>query len=233
MFAKKTWCIWLGLMLWTSVAMADSWMPPTTRIFATKNGRYGLLVKPIRHKKGHLVAEGTLFTFEMNGKRKVLWKRVLVSIPVHVTLFEVGWRQVYVVTRDMWGSVGGRHAMVLYDTKGQPRRSFRLEDILTPKEISTHVLRSVSSRWWGRGLTLSLAPKRRQPTLKLSFSWKQGARKTVLINLRDGKLVPNTPRLRLDLLQPRKKKKLFPLKSLRPIRVVPAKPREPRGPRGE
>ena len=117
----------LGLALALSaVARADSWPPPRPRVFAEPlQGRYAFKSLPGS-------GEGVLFTLDTDGKEQVMWRAALVNVPHRVI---VGRSGKHVVTLDSWGRFGGEHALVVYGEKGKVLADFKLEDLLTKKEI--------------------------------------------------------------------------------------------------
>jgi hypothetical protein len=119
----------------SSVARGDSWPWPEPRIFA--NGKYAIKTLPAKlvGKNGEVSfgnSEGIFFTLGEDGKEKVIWRARLVNIPLRAIVAESG---KYVITLDTWGHVGHEHCLVVYGEKGKVIADFKLEDLLTAKEI--------------------------------------------------------------------------------------------------
>jgi hypothetical protein len=124
----------------SSVARADKWPPPKPRIFAQRNGVYAFKTLPDS-------SEGVYFTLDERGEEKVIWRAKLVNIPVRAILAESAKGGKYVITLDTWGRIGHEHCLVVYGEKGKVIADFKLEDLLTAKEIES-LPASVSSRGW-------------------------------------------------------------------------------------
>ena len=135
-------------VLLSSVARGDSWGWPQPRIFA--NGKYAIKTLPATSvgKSGEVSfgnSEGVFFTLDEDGKEKVIWQAKLVNIPLRAIVAESG---KYVVTLDTWGHVGYEHCLVVYGgEKGKVIADFKLEDLLTAKEIES-LPASVTIRGW-------------------------------------------------------------------------------------
>jgi hypothetical protein len=136
----------LGLALGlSSDARADKWPPPKPRIFAQPNGKYALKILPDN-------SEGVYFTLDDRGEEKVIWRAKLVNIPVRVTLAESakGGKYVqYVITIDTWARIGSEHCLVVYGEKGKVIADFKLEDLLTAKEIESLPTEASGPHWSG------------------------------------------------------------------------------------
>jgi hypothetical protein len=90
--------------------------PPEPRVFASSSGRTGLKVLP----KGN-GAVGICFTLNEDGSERVLWRRDLVNVPGDVVVLDqAGDAHRVVVTLDTHGMLGGQHALVVYNAKGEP-----------------------------------------------------------------------------------------------------------------
>ena len=130
------------LMLTVAVAVAlsspvraDTWVPPRPLLFA--NGVHGFKSLPQSN-------EGVFFTLDDDGKEKVIWRAKLVNIPLRAIIAESG---KYVITLDTWGHVGYEHCLVVYGEKGKVIADFKLEDLLTAKEIAS-LPATVTIRGW-------------------------------------------------------------------------------------
>jgi hypothetical protein len=154
-------CTTLAFM--ANLAVADSWLPPYSRVFASEDGRAGveLLVPKTKSDKVKL----RLFTFD-GTDRKVAWERTLDYVPHRVFVAPSGQA---VVTMDMWGRVGYDHALVIYDNKGKTIKDAKLEDLLTQQEISEKVMSTVSSRWWSSDAETKFVEDDVQFEIKLSW----------------------------------------------------------------
>jgi hypothetical protein len=154
----------LGLALvLSSVARADKFpaVPPQPKLFASVYGVYAFKALPdvssvgtrTRTEGVHSAAqagqivgnsEGVFFRLDENAKEKVIWRAKLVNIPNRAILAESG---KYVITLDSWRSVGFDHCLVVYGEKGKVIADFKLEDLLTAKEIEG-LSASITHRGW-------------------------------------------------------------------------------------
>ncbi len=121
---------------------ADSWAPPSPKVFASPYGTHGFKVLKPQFGKP---SEGLLFRLDDEGKERAVWSGKLVNTP-HRVLVDEGGR--FVVTIDTYGSLGGAHALVIYGEKGKVIRDMKLEDFLTADELEKKVMSTVSSRHW-------------------------------------------------------------------------------------
>src|SRR6266851_370973 len=112
----------------SSDARADDWARAEPRIFAQPNGKYAVKILPAS-------SEGVYFTLDDRGGEKVIWRSKLVNIPVRAMLAESAKGGRYVITLDSWGRIGYEHCLVIYGAKGKVIAGFKLEDLLTAKEI--------------------------------------------------------------------------------------------------
>jgi hypothetical protein len=116
----------VGSLAWGQAVVAV----PYARVFASASGRVGLKVLP-NVKDPLQPATGILFTLGEDGSEKELWRRELVNLPGQVSVFEDG-QQVYVVALDGWGSLGGKHGMVVYGGQGQVLRDLHSDELRAP-----------------------------------------------------------------------------------------------------
>jgi len=116
----------VGSQAWAQAVVAV----PYPRVFASASGRVGLKVLP-NVKDPLQPATGILFTLGVDGSEKELWRRELVNLPGQVSVFEDG-QQVYVVALDSWGSLGGKHGMVVYGGQGQVLRELHSDELRPP-----------------------------------------------------------------------------------------------------
>ena len=124
-------------LILSSVVRADKWPAPRPKLFA--NGDYGFKSLPDKaiSKSGEVIygiGEGVFFTLDEDGKDKVIWRAKLVNIPVRAIITQFG---KYVITLDTWGHPGYEHCLVIYGEKGKVIADFKLEDLLTAKEIES------------------------------------------------------------------------------------------------
>ncbi len=154
----------LGLALVLSFdARADKFPagPPQPKLFASEYGYYALKILPdvssvttrTRTEGVHQAvqaaqivgnSEGVFFALDENAKEKVIWRAKLVNIPYRAIIVESG---KYVITLDSWRSVGFDHCLVVYGENGKLIADFKLEDLLTAKEIES-LNGSVTHRGW-------------------------------------------------------------------------------------
>jgi hypothetical protein len=141
MTGRKFLTLGLGLALVLSFdARADDIIAgrPQPKLFASVDAMYGFKTLPdaasVTMRAGHIVgtSEGVFFTLDEHAKEKVIWRAKLVNIPGRAILAESG---KYVITLDSWLSSGFEHCLVVYGEKGKVIVDFKLEDLLTAKEI--------------------------------------------------------------------------------------------------
>jgi hypothetical protein len=125
-------------------------------------------------------ASGRLFEFDSEGNEKSIWESRLVNIPVDVY---VAFDGPTVVTIDTACKAGFEHSLVVYGARGTVLRDYRLEDVLTPEEIQSHVKRSISSRLWAQDARFDFDDKAKEFVITLSWG------RTVRIALASGQLV--------------------------------------------
>jgi hypothetical protein len=148
MFYRRPLMLVVGLALvLSSAARADSWGSPQPGIYG--NGKYGFKTVPAKtvDKSGQVFfgnSEGVLFTLDEDGKEKEIWRAKLVNVPLRAMIAQTG---KYVMTLDTWAHVGYEHCLLIYGEKGNVIADFKLEDLLTAKEIAG-LPATVSSRGW-------------------------------------------------------------------------------------
>jgi len=195
----------LGLALTVaSDARADSFpaVPPPPKLFASVDGTHSLKTLPdvssvgIRTRTegdhspaqaGQLVgtSEGVFFTLDEHAKEAVIWRAKLVNIPNRAILVESG---KYAVTLDSWRSAGFDHCLVVYGEKGKVIADFKLEDLLTAKEIES-LPASVTHRGWSdKGIAEFEDRSREQEELVIRMKHR-GWTKVIRLTLSTGKLV--------------------------------------------
>jgi len=124
----------------SSAARADDLLGPEPRIYAQSHGKYAIKALPdISAGK----SEGVFFTLDEDGKEKVIWRTKLVNFPVQAIVTDNG---KYVITLDTWARID-EHCIVVYGEKGKLIADFKLEDLLTTKEIES-IPRTVTMRGW-------------------------------------------------------------------------------------
>lgn len=154
---------------------ADSWAPPSPKVFGSEYGSHGFKVlKPVFGKP----CEGVLFRLGPDGKDRVVWEAKLVNTPSRVLVDDGG---KFVVTIDTYGNLGFAHSLVIYGDKGKVVRDFKLEDLLTKDEIATKVTRTISSRHWAHKSSFKL----RGGHLEIQLGWGKKLR----VELATGKIV--------------------------------------------
>ena len=160
---------------WVSRALADSWLAPKPRIFASSFGDYGLKMIP-----GEPSASATLFTLNEKGEEQAAWQGPLVNIPYRVYVSDAG----RVVTVDTYARLGYEHALVVYDEKGKVLADYQLEDLLTAEEIKDHVAVTAGSRWWNNDAQIGFSPDGETFTIELPWG------KVIMVDLKTGKPAP-------------------------------------------
>jgi hypothetical protein len=126
-------------------ALADSWVPPYSRVFASEDGSAGVEALMLNGKPNEVILRA--FTYD-GVERKTKWEQKLNYVPHRVY---VSSQAETVVTLDVWARVGYEHSLVVYANNGRTLNDFRLEDLLTAEEITNHVPATASSRWWSTG----------------------------------------------------------------------------------
>ena len=181
------------------VARADKFpaVPPQPKLFASEYGSYALKILPDVSSVGSRrrtegvhdgvqavqivgTSEGVFFALDENAKEKVIWRAKLVNIPNRAILVESG---KYVITLDSWRSVGFDHCLVVYGEKGKVIADFKLEDLLTAKEMEG-LSGSVTYRGWFAGFE----DRSRQDELVIRMKHKDWA-KVIRLSLSSGKIV--------------------------------------------
>jgi hypothetical protein len=183
----------LGLALvLSSVAHADKFLavPPEPKLFASMHGSYALKVVPdvssVSTRDGQVTgkSEGVLFTLDENAKEMVIWRAKLVNIPNRAIVAESG---KYVITLDSWRSIGFQHCLVVYGEKGKVIADFKLEDLLTAKEIE-RLPASVTHRGWSDKDIADFEDRSRNDELVIRMKYK-GWTKVILLSLSSGRIV--------------------------------------------
>jgi hypothetical protein len=188
----------------SSDARADKFPagPPQPKLFASVYGAYAFKALPdvssvstrTRTEGVHSAAqagqilgnsEGVFFTLGGNAKEQVIWRAKLVNIPNRALLVESG---KYVVTLDSWRSVGFDHCLVVYGEKGKVVADFKLEDLLTAKEIEA-LPASVTHRGWSdRDIAEFEDRSRERDELVIRMKYK-GWTKVIRLSLSSGRVV--------------------------------------------
>jgi hypothetical protein len=192
----------LALVQWSN-ARADTFpaVPPQPTLFSSVYGTYALKILPDVSSVGSRKrtegvhgpeqavqvvgnSEGVFFALDENAKEKVIWRAKLVNIPSRAILVESG---KYVITLDSWRSVGFDHSLVVYGEKGKVIADFKLEDLLTAKEIES-LPSSVTYRPWSDNYIAEFEDRSRQDELVIRMKHKDWA-KVIRLTLSTGKLV--------------------------------------------
>ena len=195
----------LGLALVVSSdARADKFpaVPPQPKLFASVYGTYALKTLPdvssvstqtraesvqwsaqARQIVG--TSEGMFFTLDEHAKEKVIWRAKLVNIPNRAILVESG---KYVITLDSWRSAGFDHCLVVYGEKGKIIADFKLEELLTAKEIES-LPNSVTSRSWSDKDIAEFEDRSREEDQLIIRMKYNGWAKVIRLSLSTGKLV--------------------------------------------
>jgi len=135
-----TLAVGLSLVL-SSAACADDLIAPGPRIYAqSSSGKYAIKILPGTSADKD---EGVFFTLDKEGKEEVIWRTKLVNIPGPAIIAENG---KYVITLDTFGRID-EHCLVVYGEKGKVIADFKLEDLLTAREIES-IPRTVTMRGW-------------------------------------------------------------------------------------
>src|SRR5207245_6704144 len=127
-------------------------------------------------------SEGVFFTLDEHAKEKVIWRAKLVNIPNRAVLVESG---KYVITLDSWRSVGFDHCLVVYGEKGKVIADFKLEDLLTAKEIEG-LPSSITHRSWSDKHIAEFEDRSREDQLVIQMKYK-GWTKVIRLSLSSGR----------------------------------------------
>lgn len=154
---------------------------PPRRIFASANGRFGCHVV-CRLNRMDALATGELYTFDVDGKEKQVWKVDWTFVPVRLVISDEG----KVVTLNAWGCEGYAHTLVAYGADGRILKDYTLDSLLSPQEIREHVDTTFSNRFWNNEskLWFSKNPAGRE-RLVIQLSWG----KQIEVDLETGELM--------------------------------------------
>jgi hypothetical protein len=123
---------------------ADTWDRPKPKDFTSPSGNRTF--KLTLGGPGLFdIANGVLILRDKDNKEKTVWQRKLVNLPHQAFVSD---KTNHVVTIDTYARLGFQHSLVLYGENGEVLGDYRLEDLLTAKEIQDNVKQTVSSRWW-------------------------------------------------------------------------------------
>jgi hypothetical protein len=177
MISRRFLTLAVGLaVVLSSVARADKWPPPRPMLFA--NGVYAFKSLPAN-------SEGVFFTLNEDGNEKVIWRAKLVNIPVRAILSENG---KYVITLNSWAHVGYEHCLVVYGEKGKVIADFKLEDLLTAKEIESLPASTSIRGWSDKGIADYEDRSREEDELVIRMKHKDWA-KIIRLSLSSGRIV--------------------------------------------
>ena len=203
--ARPTFLLLLGFALvLSSDARADDFRagPPQPKLFASVYGTYALKTLPdvasvgtqtrtegvhSPAQAGQIVgtSEGVFFTLDEHAKEKLIWRAKLVNIPNRAILVESG---KHVITLDSWRSAGFDHCLVVYGEKGKVIADFKLEDLLTAKEIDG-LPASVTHRSWSDKDVAEFEDRSREEDKLIIRMKYNGWAKVIRLSLSTGKLV--------------------------------------------
>jgi len=163
--------IFIGILV-TTIAKADEWFMPQVSAYYSENNEYKLIVTPtffpenyfrylyksdkrpkskrILRKIEELEQGITPCVAELYKESEtgsvLIWKKPLLNdiCPIHAIVANDGSS---VATFDNWYSMGyGKNIFVVYDEKGEAKRSYKLEEI-SPFPLDDY-MKSVVSLWW-------------------------------------------------------------------------------------
>jgi hypothetical protein len=174
----ETTILFLVLAIIASTIRADSWARPTTKRVTSADKLWEFTAEPPKSSPLSGKSTGTLISAK---DKSVVWRAPLVCIPVFIEAYTVDGKP-YVVTRDRWHRVGYDHCLVIYGPDGKVVKDYKLEDLLTEREILRHVTHSVSSRWWNEGTKYEFV---KGGKYRMRFKWG----KEVVVDLRTGKIL--------------------------------------------
>jgi hypothetical protein len=209
----KHFLLYVLISVFSSAAIADSWMPARPLTISSDGGSYRLTIYP-RSLSGALpyfedLVEGKVNPGQKEGanprceasleiltgnKYELVWRKHLENDVAPISAL-VSNKDGSFVTFDNWHSVGrGPNTMVIYDSSGEVVRKFSLEDLL-PQEHVESLPNSVSSTTWRTNqrldwhselLHLEIVDKNQDP-----LEYYQGKAKTIelAVNMLDGSVV--------------------------------------------
>ena len=142
-------CALCALLIWGSVACADTCMPipdrPRTAIAIDGSAR---LLEVASGGSPAPVRSINVYARDADQAEKLVWQAPLVNFPGRFFVAPLGQT---VVTMDTWCSTG-TDALVFYGPSGKlVKRYERAEGVLILPSESAWVQRSVSSYWWNKG----------------------------------------------------------------------------------
>ena len=192
MTRRRVLTLGLGLALVLSFdARADTFPaePPQPKLFASVYGVYAFKTLPdgpVGTRAGQVIgkSEGVFFTLDEHAKEKVIWRAKLVNIPNRAIIAESG---KYVITLDSWRSIGFEHCLVVYGENGKVIADFKLEDLLTAKEIEG-LPASVTHRGWSDKDIAEFQDRSREGELVIRMKYK-GWTKVIRLSLSSGRIV--------------------------------------------
>jgi len=169
----------------SSIVHADKFpaVPPEPKLFASMYGNFAFKTLP-----DGSVSEGMLLTLDAQAKEKVIWRAKLLNIPSRAIITENG---KYVITLDSWRSIGFEHCLVIYGEKGKVIADYKLEDLLTAKEIEG-LPASASSRGWSSKDVAEFEDRAtEEDELVIRMKYK-GWTKVIHLSLSSGRIIKNT-----------------------------------------
>jgi hypothetical protein len=195
----------LGLVLvLSSDTRADQFPagPPQPKLFASVYGTYAFKTLPAASSVGirtrtegvHAAAqagqtvgnsEGVFFTLDESAREKVIWRAKLVNIPNRAILVESG---KYVITLDSWHSIGFDHCLVVYGEKGKVIADFKLEDLLTNKEIEGLPGSTTARGWSDKDIADFEDRSREEDQLVIRMKYKAWT-KVIRLSLSSGRIL--------------------------------------------
>lgn len=134
-----------------AVVLSDSWPGSRPQVYASASGTYRFKTRPPQLATWSGKSHGTLVALARDGAETALWARELINIPVTAFVADDG---KHVVTFDTWAKLGYEHALVIYGEQGGVIVDYDLEALLSPDEITTSVVHTVSARRWLQGATV-------------------------------------------------------------------------------
>jgi len=153
-------------MLAPAATDADSWPGSRPQTYTSAAGTHRFKTRPPQLSTWSGRSHGTLVAATSSGEETVLWSRELVNIPVTAYVADSG---ASVVTFDTWAKLGYEHALVIYDRHGNVVADYDLEALLTPQEIASHVVHTVSARRWLQDARIAFGPGERDIVIALNW----------------------------------------------------------------
>jgi hypothetical protein len=116
--------------------------PRNARVFASASGDHVFRVG----RKGADLPEGALVAIQDNFRERSIWRARLVNVPARIFVPDDG--RTVVAVDNAGCRFGLEHSVVVYGMGGRVLADYRLEDILSEREIRQHIQQTMAGRLW-------------------------------------------------------------------------------------